>query len=124
MEPPEPWPGSPGSPPEGGTEATGEGAESWERWQRADLPPAEPLGSWWPGAQLTETAQLQPRVPVRPHIPFATTVSLESAAGTVGVGSPHPEPALQYQGPGGSPGMRRLGRVRCLAHLPEGAPGL
>ncbi|XP_057577784.1 spectrin beta chain, non-erythrocytic 5 [Hippopotamus amphibius kiboko] len=43
-----------------------------------------PLGSWWPGVQLTERRDLQPRVPIRPHIPFTTTVSLEHAAGTVG----------------------------------------
>ncbi|XP_032336758.1 spectrin beta chain, non-erythrocytic 5 [Camelus ferus] len=41
-------------------------------------------GSWWPGAQLAETRDLQPDVPVGTHITFTTTVSLEHAAGAVG----------------------------------------
>ncbi|XP_035564644.1 spectrin beta chain, non-erythrocytic 5 [Canis lupus dingo] len=39
-----------------------------------------PFGSWWPGVQLAETRDLQPGGPVSPHIPSATTVSLERAA--------------------------------------------
>lgn len=39
-----------------------------------------PLGSWWLGAQLAETRDLQSGVPVMQRIPLATTVSLEQAA--------------------------------------------
>ncbi|XP_072594223.1 spectrin beta chain, non-erythrocytic 5 [Vulpes vulpes] len=39
-----------------------------------------PFGSWWPGVQLAETRDLQPGGPISPHIPSATTVSLERAA--------------------------------------------
>ncbi|CAD7671031.1 unnamed protein product [Nyctereutes procyonoides] len=39
-----------------------------------------PFRSWWPGVQLAETRDLQPGGPVSPHIPSATTVSLERAA--------------------------------------------
>ncbi|XP_032273432.1 spectrin beta chain, non-erythrocytic 5 [Phoca vitulina] len=39
-----------------------------------------PLGSWGPGVQLAETRDPQPGVPVGPHIPPATIVSLEPAA--------------------------------------------
>ncbi|KAF6352509.1 spectrin beta, non-erythrocytic 5 [Rhinolophus ferrumequinum] len=39
-----------------------------------------PLGSWWLGAQLAETRELQSGVPVMQRIPLATTVSLEQAA--------------------------------------------
>lgn len=38
-----------------------------------------PFGSWWPGAQLAETRDLQSGVPVGQRISLATTVSLEQA---------------------------------------------
>lgn len=65
-----------------------------------------PFGSWWPGAQLAETRVLPSGVPVGPRTLFATTISLEHAAGqqepseAMRVGAHTLEPALRHWRPG------------------------
>jgi len=65
--------------------------------QKQQVKGLKPLRSWWPRAQLTETGDQQPSVPIESCIRF-TAVSPECTAGTLGVRSPQPEPALQHQG--------------------------
>ncbi|KAF5925525.1 hypothetical protein HPG69_001972 [Diceros bicornis minor] len=72
-----------------------------------------PFGSWWPGAQLAEKRDLQPGVPGGPHIPFATTVSLEHAARQQEPSRAHTlEPALRLWRPG-APGVGAESHGQC-----------
>lgn len=76
-----------------------------------------PLGSWWLGAQLAETRDLQSGVPVMQCIPLATTVSLEQAAG-----QQEPSGAVRVRAAASAEAWEHQAKMSIVEHREEWVP--